>query len=1165
MNSSHWQSHPLRRLLLAQFFALTAVSAALAQAVSSPDAATLAKYDTNKNGRLDPSEIAAMQADQAKVPVQNASKQKDDVVELSPFEVDAGSQKGYYASNTMAGTRLNSKIEDLASAVSVVTKQEMSDFAMLDINDIFAYETSTEGTGNYTDFAIDRNGMVADNIQNNPQGANRVRGGSAANISMDNFATSGRVPIDPINIDAVEISRGPNSSIFGLGQGSGTVNTITASANLSRETSTVETRVDSTGGYRASLDLNRPLLRDKLAIRANTVYQHDAYRLKPAGAVERRYNFMVRAQPFKNTSIKASYQVYDFFGTRPNSLTPRDAVSYWEASGRPTWDPIATAVTVNGVTTVAGSTTPLSLSLSSFNARPALFVEPTGQITLWEIQQMPAATATNGANNVGGTQRLLETAADPVRTNHPLYSTVRGVTNKNIYDWTKYNLSAANSAMDHNEMTTVQFEQTFFRTDRQLLATQLAWQREDAERLTKNFVGQAQATGNSGYLYIDVNEKLLDGRPNPNFLRPFMGVGEPTHRSQPYLRDTIRGQLAYSMDFTKPESKLGKWFSWLGKQQVVGYAEERLTKQLQYSFRDVNITDNPIYAPAGQPKGNQSGVVAPGATRTYVHFYVGDNNGQNVDYGPKEYHYGTYGFNWYNPQTNAWVVDNNQLSEGAIQEGSGGNAASQNMIKTRGIMLQSTMIDDRIVFTGGRRHDDNYVRFARNAVLLPNGYSFDYNAMNGWVSDTSAIGLSDGDGLWNYRQGDTNQKGVVLKPFRGWPALDRVANSGGAAGFFAGMLTGLNINYNKSDSFLPEVPAVSVNLEQLPNPTSEGKDYGFSLSFWNNKVVLRANRWVNKSINTRAGQFGTFGQRVLRLDFENFAGNNDNFSLQKQARLWVAAANPAFTPAQVDTAVFALMGVTPEQAFALNNSTIGETQDQTGKGDELEINFNPDNFWTFKMNVSKTESIDANVAPHIPGWIVQRQPVWNSIIDPRSGTPWFTTLYNATGPVTTGGSNAANFLQGNVVSGVQLGQATQGKSRPEIRKWHINLASSVRLGKYFENRYLKNVTVGGGIRYESKIGIGYYGIPVGGDIAAATAFDANRPVYDKANTYVDAFVSYNMRMFHDKVRARFQLNGRNLQDSNTRLAPVSAYADGSPNTFRIVDPRTFVLTASFDL
>ncbi len=1163
MNSYPRIPHAPSRLVIAQLCALLAASAAFAQS-AEPSAATLAKYDTNKNGRLDPAEVAAMQADQAKIPVTTTPASKESVVELSPFEVSAGGDKGYYASNTMAGTRLNSKIEDLASAVSVVTKQQMSDFAMLDINDIFAYETSTEGTGNYTDYAVDRNGMVADNIQNNPQGANRVRGGSAANIALNNFATSGRVPLDPISIDAIEISRGPNSSIFGLGQGSGTVNMIAATANLNRETSTAEFRTDDNGGYRSSLDVNRPIFKDKLAIRASAVYQHDAYREKPSGGTTRRYNFMARLQPFKFTTIRASYQNYDFYGTRPNSLTPRDAVSYWQNIGRPTWDPLATAVTVNGVTTVMGGSTPTGLSLSSFNARPALFVDTNG-IALWEIQQMPAATATNGANNVGGTQRLLETNPDPVRTGHPLFSTVRGITSKSLFDWSEINLSSANSVKDHNEMTTIEFEQTLFRTSSQQLAVQLGWNREDAERLSKNFIGQAQATGNSGYLYVDVNEKLLDGRPNPYFLRPFMGVGEPVHRSTPYLRDTVRGQLAYSIDYTKAESKWGKWTQWLGRHQVVGYGEERLTKQLQYSWRDVNITDNPIYAPAGLPKGNQSGVVAPGATRTYVKFYVGDNQGQNIDYAPSSYKYGTYAFNWYNPQTGAWVVDNNQFSEGAIQEGSGGNAASQNMVKTRGIMLQSTILQDRIVFTGGKRHDDNYNRFARNAVLLPNGYSFDYAAMNGWVSDKSIVGLADGDGLWAYTQGDTTQKGVVAKPFKGWPALDRMAASGGAKGFFAGVLAGMDIHYNKSDSFLPEVPALSVNLEQLPNPTSQGKDYGFSLNFWDGKVVLRANRYVNTSINTRAGQFGTFGQRTLRLDFENFAGNNDNFSLQKQARLWIAAANPAYTPAQVDTAVFSLMGITADQAFTFNNSSIGETQDQTGKGDELELNFNPDNFWTFKMNVTKEESIDAHVAPHIPLWIAQRQPIWNAIIDPRTGTSWFTQQYIATGPVATGGNAANTFLQGNVISGVALGQATEGKSRPEIRKWHLNLASSLRLAKYFDQRYVKNVTVGGGIRYESQGAIGYYGIPVGGDISAATSYDPNRPIYQKGNTYFDAFVQYRMKMFKDKVNARFQLNGRNLQDSNTRLQAVGAYADGSPHTFRIVDPRSYVFTATFDL
>jgi hypothetical protein len=67
---------------------------------------------------------------------------------------------------------------------------------MLDINDIFLYEASTEGIGTYTQFEVDRNASPTDNSLN-PQGANRVRGVGSANISFGNFETSGRVPIDP--------------------------------------------------------------------------------------------------------------------------------------------------------------------------------------------------------------------------------------------------------------------------------------------------------------------------------------------------------------------------------------------------------------------------------------------------------------------------------------------------------------------------------------------------------------------------------------------------------------------------------------------------------------------------------------------------------------------------------------------------------------------------------------------------------------------------------------------------------------------------------------------------------------------------------------------------------------------------------------------------------
>jgi hypothetical protein len=40
---------------------------------------------------------------------------------------------------------------------------------------------------------------------------------------------------------------------------------------------------------------------------------------------------------------------------------------------------------------------------------------------------------------------------------------------------------------------------------------------------------------------------------------------------------------------------------------------------------------------------------------------------------------------------------------------------------------------------------------------------------------------------------------------------------------------------------------------------------------------------------------------------------------------------------------------------------------------------------------------------------------------------------------------------------------------------------------------------------------------------------------------------------------------RNIQESKARLQAVGAYPNGVAHTFRIIDPRTFILTASFDL
>jgi hypothetical protein len=743
--------------------------------------------------------------------------------------------------------------------------------------------------------------------------------------------------------------------------------------------------------------------------------------------------------------------------------------------------------------------------------------------------------------------------AEPVRTGRPLFSTLAGVSSKSVYDYSRINLGGPNSLKDQVETTTVEFEQTLLQTARDQVAFQFAWQREDADRINRNFIGRASATNASFYLYIDPNLKLPDGRANPYFGRPYVGVGEPVTENQPLVRDTYRAQLAYIADF----SRGSRWTRYLGRHQFLGYYEERKTKSFRYRFRDVMLNDSPIFAPAGQPKGNQSGTAAPLATRGYYHFYVGDNQGANVDYAPSTFSLGDYTFNWYNtanttvPQ-NAWIATTATLGTAGINEGTAGGNGVLNLIKTQGAMWQGYLWDDRIVMTLGKRTDENRNKSQPASRLKPNGWEFDYAAMDGWVGD------------WRFAEGDTNTKGVVVKPFRGWDAIERGRAASGLHRLGAELLGGLTVYYNKSDSFRPETPAYNILLKPLPNPTSEGKDYGFSVNI-GSKFMLRANKYDTTQIDSRTGQGGTFATRVLRVDFAPIRGENDAIALQRQARNWTIAANPGFTSDQVNTAVAAIMKIPAEQVAIFNSSeALAETSDVVAKGNEYELTYNPSAFWTLRANLTRSESIDKNLSPNIPAWVSQRLAVWETIIDPRVGTKWLDTGYSGDLPQ-AGSGTPRTFLTNNVVNPLKIASATEGKSRPQIREWRFNLSTSYRLAGLTEQKHLKRMSVGGAVRWESKAAIGYYGIPVNGVLEAATELDPNRPIYDKARAYFDAFASYNTRLFGDKVRARFQLNVRNLHESRARLQPVGAYPNGQPHTFRIVDPRTFIFTTSFDL
>ncbi|MDO8543041.1 MAG: TonB-dependent receptor plug domain-containing protein [Opitutaceae bacterium] len=1072
-----------------------------------------------KKEARDPNEFRAAPVTTGDRPASNDDKLTGDTVLMTPFEVSSAGDRGYYGANTMSGTRLNSKLEDLATSITVITKEQMDDFALLDINDIFNYEAGTEGTGNFTDFEFDRNGVATDNTELNPGNANRIRGIGPANITSGSFETSGRTPIDPIDIDAVEISRGPNSSLFGIGNAAGTVNTVRTSANVSRNQSRLSLRADSNEGYRSSIDLNRVLKKDVLAIRGSAVFQHDGFALKPSGTDSERYNAMVKFRPFKLTSLTASYSTYHLYGNRPNTSTPRDGIARWRESGSPTWDPVTNTATTNGV-----RTTGLPPALSRIDRTYTnMFLDHSG-VYHWSFGQS-TNTATPISQN--GARMLVVPHFDPTRTlnrtEQPLIqSYFPPLTSKEIYDWSELNISAPNWVEDKSAISSVLLEQFFISTPRHSLAAQLGWFRESSERYSRNMF--APNTGISTAISIDMNERWLDGTPNPNFMRPYLNAANPRSSFAPLDRNTYRVQLAYKLDPGREKT----WQRWLGSHHVSAYGEYKEIQSRNRSYVTAIVNDQ-SWIPAGVTRGtsNAAGGLPAGPRTAQVHFYsyVGDNQGQNLDYVPTGIPQGVFPLTWGNAQTGVFVQEPAELGSAYFSGGGGSN--NWTILKSRGAILQSHFLKDRIVTTFGWRHDARYSRGGGPIRLLPDGIALDEASFHSWSTNN-----------WNVGKGPTQTRGVVVKPLR-W----------------------LSLFVNQSDSFQPANPALNLYRERLPDPAGKGEDYGIMLRLFDGKLFVRANAYTTEQLGSRNGDNATLGRRMLQVDRSNVPGVSTAapaYQLQRNATEWVTAAAEArgqvLTNDQLETEVAKIMGLPVEalQPLPFGSAT---TSDITAKGTEVEINYNPTAHWTMKLNLTEQKTIDSNLAPDVTQWLAERMKVWPNIIDPLTGRPWYTERYNNQ-------MSAAEYVAFNVTAPLGLAIAGNGLSRPQIRKYRANFMTNFRLAGISDNPILKRFNVGGSVRWEDKGAIGYWGLQQLPDMI--TDYDRSRPIYDSDHLYVDILAGYRTRFFKDKIGATFQLNIRNVTEDG-RLQAIGANPDGTIRGYRIISPRVFILSATFDL
>ena len=157
----------------------------------------------------------------------SAQEDDDDVVILDPFEISADEVSGYAATTTMAGTRINTQLWDIGSAISVITEEFMRDTGATNSESLLQYTTNTEVggvAGNFTNIA---GGATADEAGNflRPHQSTRVRGLAAADNTRNFFITE--VPWDGYNVERVDMQRGPNAILFGLGSPAGVINTST--------------------------------------------------------------------------------------------------------------------------------------------------------------------------------------------------------------------------------------------------------------------------------------------------------------------------------------------------------------------------------------------------------------------------------------------------------------------------------------------------------------------------------------------------------------------------------------------------------------------------------------------------------------------------------------------------------------------------------------------------------------------------------------------------------------------------------------------------------------------------------------------------------------------------------------------------------------------------
>jgi iron complex outermembrane receptor protein len=411
-------------------------------------------------------------------------------VVLSPFTVETSQDRGYQAQTTLAGSRLKTNLKDVASPTSAFTETFLRDLGLTNLEELAPYMLSTELAYN-EDIGTTR--LAGNTPSTESSRSTRVRGLSGGTVSV-NYFKSPSVRFDTFNTDRIDQSRGPNSVLFGVGNPGGIVNVSTKRAVLNEPRGSLAFIGRSYDGWRYELDVNQPVVRDRLAVRIATAKEESHTWRDFEFDKSERYYATLKWRPTTRTELNLDAEKSDMDRKLDAPYVAGDQYTIWASRGR------------------AISATPdANLGIARLAATSTLvFDTATGTLADWRNQTVSVLKT-----SVDGQGVALRDFSILPRT-----TTLRGPG-----QFVRQNYHRLSGFLTHSFTPQLNLEVAAMRTDEHY----------------NNSLEQEEA------LRVDTSPRLPTGEPNPNAGRPYIET-TVSRRFRDSRTDAARGMLAYRHD-----------------------------------------------------------------------------------------------------------------------------------------------------------------------------------------------------------------------------------------------------------------------------------------------------------------------------------------------------------------------------------------------------------------------------------------------------------------------------------------------------------------------------------------------------------------------------------------------------------------------------------------